>query len=228
MTGVEKARENAVRQALRYVGDGSIVGLGSGSTVLLIIRMLAESGFRVRVIPASYQSYLEAVRHRLETTSLHAYPRPDIYLDSFDQVDRLGNMVKGGGGAHLREKILCQASEYTVFIGDYSKKADHLNKPIPLEILPFALPNVLERVRLLGGVPRIRESTGKNGPLISDNGNILADADFGTIQDPQELESRLSQIAGLLASGLFVKSADKIIIGEENGQVTTQTFIRKT
>lgn len=227
MIGVEKARENAVQQALKYVEDGYVVGVGSGSTVLIVIRRLAESGLRVEVIPASYQSYLEAVRLGLEITSLDLHPRPDIYLDSFDQVDLFGNMMKGGGGAHLREKVLSQASEYAVFIGDYSKRANNLDRPVSLEILPFALPHVLEMVRQLGGMPSLRESKGKNGPLISDNGNILADADFGTIHDPPTLENRLNKIPGILANGLFTKTADKILVGEDNGLVSVQTFLRR-
>ncbi|MEM3031916.1 MAG: ribose-5-phosphate isomerase A, partial [Nitrososphaerota archaeon] len=156
MREVEEARLKAVKEVLRLVWEGAVVGLGSGSTVKLIVAELSKLGMRFKVVPASSQTLLEAARHGLELAFPEAYPSPDIYLDSFDQVDNDGNLIKGGGGAHLREKVLSNASKFTVFVGDHRKRSRVLDKPVPLEVLPFALPYVLDRLRQMGGKPEPR------------------------------------------------------------------------
>jgi len=223
----ETARLNAVREALREIHDGMVVGLGSGSTVTLMVEELARVGFRVKVIPASSQTLIEAVRHGLDVAYLEAYPCPDIYLDSFDQVDVAGNVIKGGGGAHLREKVLSYSSERVILVGDYGKRSEILSIPVPLEVNPFALPYVLARVSEMGGRPALRVSQGKNGPVVSDNGNYIVDVDFGEIRDPEKLETMLRKIPGLLENGLFIRAADVILIGEATGGVTAHTYNRR-
>jgi ribose 5-phosphate isomerase A len=223
----EAARINAVREALKEIHDGQVVGLGSGSTVTLIVGELARLGLRIKVIPASSQTLIDAVNHKLDVACPESYPSPDVYLDSFDQVDSGGNVIKGGGGAHLREKVLSNSSKRVILVGDYGKRSEVLSRPVPLEVSPFALSYVLAKVAELGGRPTVRMSQGKNGPVVSDNGNYIVDADFGEVRDPERLERMLRNIPGLLENGLFIRPADMIIIGEITGEVSKFTYSRR-
>ena len=219
MEEIKKARKAVVEEALKEVRNGSIIGIGSGTTIKLLLEELAVKNIKVKVIPSSYQSYLLALKHGIEVTSLDEKPRPELYLDSFDQVDEMGNMIKGGGAALLREKIVCYASERRVFIGDFKKTREKLNMPIPLEVLPFSLGYVLSELSKIGGKAIVREGGGKVGPVISDNGNIIVDVDFGEITNPRELEEKLDRIPGVLESGLFTSCADRILIGYADGKI---------
>jgi ribose 5-phosphate isomerase A len=128
-------------------------------------------------------------------------------------------MLKGRGGAFLREKVLAAASRKRVFVGESSKFRQVLDGPVPLEVLPFALGYVLRRVSDIGGKAAVRMSQEKNGPTVTDNGNYVVDVDFGQITDPSNLDRKLRSIPGILENGLFTKMADKVIIAHSNGKV---------
>ncbi|MCS7109947.1 MAG: ribose-5-phosphate isomerase RpiA [Candidatus Caldarchaeum sp.] len=219
-----KAKKIAAEQAVAHVVDGFVVGIGSGSTVSLIIEELAKTAPKVKVVAASWQSHYECVKSGLSVISFEQAPHPDIYLDSFDQATREGHMIKGGGGAMLREKVLASASRRKVFVGESGKLVEKLFRPVPVEITPFAYPYVTEKLTDLGAQVVLRTSTAKNGPIISDNCNFIADADFGPIPDPVSLEKKLRNIPGLVENGLFISLADEIIIVDEDGKIHKQTY----
>jgi len=173
----------------------------------------------VKVLTASSQTYLEAVSAGLTHTTLDQNPEPDIYLDSFDQVDPSCNMLKGRGGAFLREKVLAAASRKRVFVGESSKFRQVLDGPVPVEVLPFALGYVFRKISYMGGKPAVRMSQEKNGPTVTDNGNYVIDVDFGPVTDPLNLDRKLRSIPGILENGLFTKMADKVIIAHPDGKL---------
>lgn len=211
------AKLAAAKAAVEHVGDSFVVGVGSGTTVSQILKQLAALGRDFVVVPASWQSYYEAIEIGLKVSSIDVFPVLDIYLDSFDQVTEEGVMLKGGGGAFLREKVLATSARRRIFAGESSKLVHKLHRPVPVEVLPFAFNVVRRKLEALGAKVTLRISSVKNGPAISDNGNFLADADFGEITNPIDLHTELRKIPGLLENGLFIDYADKIIMGQENG-----------
>jgi len=218
-----RAREAAIREALKEVKDGMIIGYGSGTTVAQLTPMLKkvieENGFEIEFIPSSLQSKDLLISHGLKLTTLEEHPEPDLVLDSFDQADREGNVIKGGGGALLREKVLAQAAERVVLIGDYRKLKDRMDFPIPIEVLQYAYPHVKKVLESLNLKVEPRIGKGKMGPIITDNGNILADVHAGRIEDPESLDERLRRVAGILETGIFPKLANLIVIGYPDGAV---------
>lgn len=219
-----EAKKRAAKEAVEFVEDGFVVGVGSGTTVSLILSELAAAGKKIVIIPASWQSYYEAIELGLMVSSLDQHPSPDVYLDSFDQATRDGAMIKGGGGAMLREKVLASASRNRVFVGDHGKLVEKLRRPVPLEIIPFAYKFVENRLREKGVKLVMRTSQAKNGPTVSDNGNLIGDADFGEIDEPAKVEKFLKEIPGVVESGVFVGLVDTLIIVYDNGKVERLTF----
>jgi len=228
---VLKAREAAIREALKEVKDGMIIGYGSGTTVAQLTPMLKkvieENGFEVEFIPSSLQSRDLLVSHGLKLTTLEEHPEPDLVLDSFDQADHEGNVIKGGGGALLREKILAQAAKRVVLIGDYRKLKDRMDFPIPIEVLQYAYPHVKRVLESLNLKVEPRIGKGKIGPIITDNGNLLADVYAGRIEDPESLDERLRRVAGILETGIFPKFANLIVIGYPDGAVKRMEVSRR-
>ena len=226
MSWIEDAKRNAVLKALEPVKSGWVIGLGSGSTVAYAVRELArlqrDRKMEFSVVPTSYQMEYLASSHGLRITSLNEAARVDYAIDGADQV-RNGSLdlVKGGGVALLREKIVDSSARSFVVVVDQYKLVDYLGgkQPIPLEILPFAYRYVRSEVAKIGGKAKLRESTGKMGPVISDNGNFLVDVDFGRVQSPSKLERRLKAVAGVLETGLFVGMTDRAFVGQRNGKV---------
>ena len=226
-----KAREAAIREALKEVKDGIIIGYGSGTTVAqltpVLKKVIEESGFEIEFIPSSLQSKDLLVSHGLKLTTLEEHPEPDLVLDSFDQADHEGNVIKGGGGALLREKVLAQAARRVVLIGDYQKLKDRMDFPIPIEVLQYAYPHVKKVLESLNLKVEPRIGKGKMGPIITDNGNILADVHAGRIEDPESLDERLRRVAGILETGIFPKLANLIIVGYPDGAVKRIEVNRK-
>jgi ribose 5-phosphate isomerase A len=226
-----RAREAAIREALKEIRDGMIIGYGSGTTVAqmtAILRdMIREQGLNIIFIPSSLQSMDLIISHGLKLASLTEYSEPDLMLDSFDQVDVDGNAIKGGGGALLREKILMQASKRVVLVGDHLKLKEKMDFPVPIEIFQYAYPHVKRVLSAWGLRMEARVSGGKMGPVITDNGNILADVYAGVIDNPEALNERLGSVTGILGTGICPKAADMIIIGYPNGEVKRMSISRK-
>ena len=217
---VEEAKRKAALEAVKHVKDGFIVGLGSGSTAAYAIEALGKrirrENLNILGVPTSYQAFLLAVKHRIVVTTLEEHPTINLTIDGADQVDAELNLIKGMGGALAREKIVASASKQNIIIADESKKVKVLGEndhPVPIEVLPFAISLVKRRIEEIGGKPILREGKGKVGPVITDNGNVIIDATFGTIEKPAELEKRLKMIPGVVETGLFVGLADIAYLG---------------
>ena len=217
---IEEAKRKAALEAVKHVKDGFVIGLGSGSTAAYAIEALGERIKRERLsilgIPTSYQAFLLAVKHGIAVTTLEEHPKINVTIDGADQIDAKLNLIKGMGGALAREKIVASASKQNIIIADESKKVRVLGEsghPVPVEVLPFAVSIVKHKIEALGGKPVLREGKGKVGPVITDNGNTIIDASFGTISNAAELEKKLKIIPGVVETGLFVGLAHIAYIG---------------
>jgi ribose 5-phosphate isomerase A len=220
---VEKAKKNAALEAVKHVKDGFVLGLGSGSTVAYaaeeIGKRIKTEKFHVKVVPTSYQAFMLAVKNGIPVTTLEEHPILDLTIDGADQIDENLNLIKGMGGALTREKIVAAASKTLIIIADERKKAKILGEngqKVPIEVLPFATSFVIRKLSELGGKPRIRESVGKVGPVVTDNGNFMIDVDFGLIENPGKLDAELKRFPGVVETGLFVDMADIVYLGKSN------------
>jgi len=221
---VEKAKKNAALKAVKHVKDGFIVGLGSGSTAAYAVEEIGNTIKREEMhvlgVPTSYQALTLAIKHGIPITTLEEHPTLDLTIDGADQIDEELNLIKGMGGALAREKIVAFASKKLVIVADESKKVKVLgenNHPVPVEVLPFAAPVLMRKMREIGGKPILREGTKKVGPVITDNGNVIMDVDFGLIHNPEKLERELKMLSGVVETGLFVKMAKLVFVGKRSG-----------
>ena len=218
---VEKAKKNAALEAVKHVKDGFIVGLGSGSTAAYAIE---EIGNRMKLeklhvlgVPTSYQALLLAIKHGIPITTLEEHPTLDLTIDGADQIDEQLNLIKGMGGALAREKIVAFASKKLVIVADESKKVKVLgenNHPVPIETLPLAAPVLMRKIKEIGGKPTLREGIKKVGPVITDNGNVILDVNFGLVPKPAELERKLKKLTGVVEIGLFVQMVNLVYLGK--------------
>jgi len=204
-------------EAALRVEDGQVVGLGTGSTTHHFIKSLAErlkeEELEVWGIPTSYQSYFLAVELGIPITTLDEH-RPDLAVDGADEVDPYLNLIKGGGAAHTREKIVDYAAETFLVVVDQSKMVNQLGEfPVPVEVLPGALRTVKEHLESIGATPRLRMAHMKDGPVISDNNNFIVDVKFDQIPHPVLLEKELNNIPGILENGIFTDAVDEVLIG---------------
>lgn len=223
--GSADAKRRAGESAAELVDDGAVVGLGTGTTAAWAIRALGEAvdaGLDVRGIPTSYQSRRLALEEGITVTTLDAVDGIDLAIDGADQVAGR-DLLKGGGAAHAREKIIDGAADRFVVVVDPEKLSETLSRPIPLEVLPDARPAVESAVENLGGDPTLRAASEKDGPVVTDNGNLVLDCSFGQIDDPRGLARSLAEFPGVLEHGLFVGMADEIHIGSPD-DVTIERF----
>jgi len=226
----EEAKKRVALEAVKHVQDDFIVGLGSGSTAAYVIQQIGEKirleGLRILGVPTSHQAMMLAVHCGVPLTTLNEHPQLDLAIDGADQVDRELNLIKGGGGALTREKIVASAARQFVIVADETKLVERLgtNHTIPVEVLPFAVPTVMVKLRELKGKPVLREGGGKVGPLVTDNGNFVVDVDFGPVDDVKELHLQLKLIPGVIETGLFVGMADVIYLGKPDG---VEKLVRK-
>jgi ribose 5-phosphate isomerase A len=220
---IEKEKKNAALEAVKHVKDGFIVGLGSGSTAAYAIEEIGNKmkreELRVLGVPTSYQAFTLAVKHGIPVTTLEEHPTLDLTIDGADQIDEKLNLIKGMGGALAREKIVAFASKKLVIVADENKKVKVLgenNHPVPIEVLPLAAPVLMRKIKEIGGKPTLREGTKKVGPVITDNGNVIIDVDFGLIHNPEKLERELKMLSGVVETGLFVKMAKLVFVGKRS------------
>jgi ribose 5-phosphate isomerase A len=221
---IEEAKRNAALAAVKHIKDNFVIGLGSGSTAAYAIKEIGNrikrEKIRVSAVPTSYQAFMLAVKHGIPITTLEEHLILDLTIDGADQIDDELNLIKGMGGALTREKIVASTSKKFVIVADERKKVKILgenNHLVPIEILPLAIPIVMHRIKEMGGTPFLRESNKKVGPVITDNSNVIIDADFGLVHEPIELNRKLKFLTGVVETGLFVKMADLIYLGERSG-----------
>jgi ribose 5-phosphate isomerase A len=216
--GSAEAKRLAGESAAEAVENGMIVGLGTGSTAAQAIRALGErvdSGLDIEGIPTSFQSRERASEAGIPLTTLDE-ATPDIAIDGADQF-AADALVKGGGAAHAREKVVDSAADRFLVVADPTKEADALDHPVPVEVLPDAREPVTDGVEAIGGEPQLRAAERKDGPVVTDNGNLVLDCEFGEIASPDELAAELSALPGVVEHGLFVGLADEIHVGTADG-----------
>ncbi len=225
---IELGKKNAANKAVEEnVEAGMILGIGSGSTVVYAVKKIAEinkaKNMDLKCIPTSFQSRQLIVENGLTLVSLDQYPVIDLDIDGADEIDKSLNLIKGGGGCLVQEKIIASASKKLVIIADYTKKSEFLGENwksgVPIEIIPLAHVPIMKKLEKFGGTPVLRMAQAKAGPVVSDNGNFIIDADFGIIKNPLDLNLKLLQIPGVVDSGLFLGMAHTAYIGQKDGTV---------
>jgi ribose 5-phosphate isomerase A len=221
---ITQQKQKAALEAAKHVQDRFIVGLGSGSTAAFAIEALGEriktEGIHIMGIPSSYQAFELAVMHGIQVTTLEEHPVIDVTIDGADQLTPELTLIKGGGAALAREKIVASASKINIIIADAAKKAPYLgcnNQFVPVEVIPFALSPVKRKLAEMGGKVNVREAKGKLGPIITDNGNAVADVVFGEIKNPAELAVKIKMIPGVAETGIFTALTDIAYLGTTTG-----------
>lgn len=211
----DQQKEAAARASLRFVKDGQVIGIGTGSTAAHFIQLLGEqvkNGLRIRGIPTSEHSRVQAASLGIPITTLDESPVIDVTVDGADEVDPELRLIKGGGGALLREKIVASASRQVVIIVDESKRVPVLGKfPLPVEVIKFAQAVVARKVAALGAQVSLRQ-TADGKPFLTDENNHILDCSFGQIPDPGELARRLSDMPGIVEHGLFIGMASMVLV----------------
>ena len=211
----EALKRDVAEVALGYVCPDDIIGVGAGSTVEHFIRALARSGMKPRgAIPASERTRTLLEAHGMPVVCLAEEIMPlALYIDGADEADAQLRLIKGGGGAHTREKVLASAAQLFVCIVDESKMVDALGRgPVPVEVVPVALSLVERELRRLGGQPQLRED------YETDNGNWIVDVSGLDLRSPEEMERTLDTVPGVLECGIFAaRRADVLILGTRNG-----------
>ena len=216
----ENYKRKAAEAALEYVGSGDIVGVGSGSTVCHFIDALVKIKQRVEgAVAGSEASETRLRQHGIPVLGLNETGDLPLYIDGADEADRHLRLIKGGGGALTREKIIASASQRFVCIADRSKLVGSLGGfPLPIEVISMARSSVARSLAAFGAIPVLREA------FITDNGNPILDVRNLDMRDPVELETELNQIPGVVAVGLFARRpADTLLLGDERGVETITT-----
>ena len=212
--------------AIEYLVDGEIIGVGTGSTANFFIDELAHIKHRIKGAVASSEATAERLRgHGITVFDLNDVPSIAVYIDGADEITAGGAMIKGGGAALTREKIVASVARQFVCIADGSKLVEVLGQfPLPVEVLPMARASVMRRLAALGGQPRLRLKANSDAAFITDNGAVIIDVAGLVIADPLALELEINQIAGVIAVGLFARrGADVCLLGTADG-VRTLTF----
>lgn len=218
LTVRDQEKQAAARAAVQLVEPGNVVGLGSGSTAAFAVRFLGErvrEGLKIVGIPTSIQTQHLAEQLGIPLTTLDEHPVIDIDIDGADEIDPQLNLIKGGGGAFLREKIVASVSKRFVVIGDSAKQVPRLGKfPLPVEVIPFAQSLIKPQIEALGASVALRQYPYGN-PYVTDEGHHILDCTFGEIADPPALAQKFSNIPGVIAHGLFIGMAEMALIGKE-------------
>jgi len=207
-------KKAVARAALDYIRAGDVVGVGTGSTANHFIDALADIKSKLDGTVASSEATAERLKsHGIQVLELNAADNVDIYVDGADESTRHRHLIKGGGGALTREKIVAAVAKQFVCIVDDSKLVDRLGEfPLPVEVVPLARSYVARQIRGIGGNPSWREG------YVTDNGNVILDVGNFDITDPPALESELNQIAGVVSNGLFARRpADVLLVGTDAG-----------
>lgn len=207
----------AATAAVALVDDGMVVGLGSGSTSEIAIRLLGErvaAGLDIRGVPTSEASRQLALELNIPLTDLATCPEIDITIDGADRFDDQLNLIKGGGGALLREKVVASASKRVVIIADSSKRAIPLGGfPIPVEVVTFGARPMELKLADLEMRPNLRMSPAGDTPFVTDEGNYILDLDLPEVAEPESLAAVLDSMPGVMANGIFTKLATEVLMG---------------
>lgn len=214
-----EAKRRAGIEAAGLVRSGHVVGLGTGSTsaemIVALGRRISEEGLSIIGIPTSFSASILATQHGIPLKTLDDVPGIDIAIDGADEVDPQRNLIKGGGAAHTREKVIASNAVTFIVVVDESKMVRKLGEktPVPVEVIPMARTPVMRRLEKLKGNPILRMAERKDGPVVTDEGNMIIDVAFGGIDDPGRLEKQINAIPGVVDNGLFVGMADTVLVG---------------
>ncbi|MFW9896801.1 MAG: ribose 5-phosphate isomerase A, partial [Candidatus Thorarchaeota archaeon] len=185
---IEQGKKNAAILAVEEnIKPGMVLGIGSGSTVVYAVEKIAElnktKNLNLKCIPTSFQSYQLIVGNELTLVSLDQYPVLDLDIDGADEIDKNLNLIKGGGGCLVQEKIIASNSKKFIIVADFRKNSEYLGvnwkRGVPIEVIPISYTPIMKKLKTLGGTPKLRMAQAKAGPLITDNGNFIIDVDFG-------------------------------------------------
>jgi ribose 5-phosphate isomerase A len=215
----DQEKEAAARASLRFVKDGQVVGLGTGSTAAYFIQLLGEqvkNGLRIRGIPSSDRSREQAANLGIPLTTLDEFQQIDVTVDGADEVDPQLRLIKGGGGALLREKIVASVTKQLVIVADATKRVAVLGRfPLPVEVIKFAQAVVIKKIEAMGAEVGLRMGTdGK--PFLTDENNHILDCRFGQIPDADGLARQLSDMPGVVEHGLFIGMASIVLVANGN------------
>ncbi|RZC36632.1 Rib 5-P isom A domain containing protein [Asbolus verrucosus] len=233
MSALDSAKKSAAIKAVDlHVQNNTVVGVGSGSTVVYAVERLAErvksEKLNIQCIPTSFQARQLIIQHRLPITDLEVNPKLDVCIDGADEVDCNLTLIKGGGGCLLQEKIVASCSKELIIIADYTKNSqklgDQYKKGIPIEVVPMAYVPIKTQIEnLFGGTVELRMAKAKAGPVVTDNGNFILDwKNFQQDYDWEDVNKKLSLIPGVVETGLFIKIAKKAYFGLADGSVKEQ------
>jgi ribose 5-phosphate isomerase A len=210
----QRHKRQVAEAALKWVREDSILGVGTGSTVNCFIDALGASGIRVEAAVSSSEATTARLRELgIDVRELNDTGTLDVYIDGADEFDAHRRLIKGGGGALTREKIVAAASRRFVCIADESKKVGVLGRfPLPIEVIPMARSYVARQLVALGGQPELRQG------FATDNGNVILDVHNLNLVDPVAVEQRINNLAGVVASGLFaLRPADVVLVATDSG-----------
>jgi ribose 5-phosphate isomerase A len=217
----DRMKQEVAKAAAQKVQSGMVVGLGTGSTTAYAIEYIGQrlaNGeiSNIKGIPTSFQATVLSKQYGIPLTTLDEVDRIDLAIDGADEVDPQKNLIKGGGAAHTREKIIDALAEQFIVVVDSTKLVDKLGSTflLPVEVLPLAISPVMRKLTALGGKPQLRMGVKKAGPVVTDQGNLVIDVKFDEIPNPAELEMTINNIPGVLENGLFVGVTDLVLVGE--------------
>ncbi|AHF79451.1 ribose-5-phosphate isomerase RpiA [Thermococcus paralvinellae] len=220
----EEMKKLVAKEALKYIEDDMIVGLGTGSTTAYFIKMLGkmimnEELFDVYGLPTSYQARILALESGVPVVSLDEVDAIDIAVDGADEVDPHLNLIKGRGAALTMEKIIEYRAGTFLVLVDESKLVEYLGQkmPVPIEVIPAAWRVIKEELEVFNATADLRMGVKKDGPVVTDNGNFILDAKFERIEDPLDLEIELNNIPGVVENGIFADIADIVLVGTKEG-----------
>jgi ribose 5-phosphate isomerase A len=218
----DEAKRLVAKRAVEYLKDGMVVGLGTGTTATIFIRELAERKLKIRCVASSDASHELATSLGMSVATLTELPELDVYIDGADEIARVPGMgfalIKGGGGALLREKIVASAAKSFIVVADSTKMVEHLGRfPLPVEGIKMALPLVEPRLAALGLNPKLRPAKSGAGPYLTDEGNYILDCACGRIENPERTAAAIRGIVGVVEHGLFLGMATLALVAGENG-----------
>jgi len=221
---MEELKKLVAKEALRYIDDDMIIGLGTGSTTAYFIQMLGKKLMTEELedvygIPTSHQSRLLALESGIPVVTLDEVDAIDIAVDGADEVDPHLNLIKGRGAALTMEKIIEYRAGTFIVLVDESKLVEYLGQkmPVPIEVIPAAWRPIKEELEVFNATAELRMGVKKDGPVITDNGNFILDAKFIKIEDPLDMEIELNNIPGVVENGIFADIADIVLVGTKEG-----------
>jgi ribose 5-phosphate isomerase A len=225
MKDLKNEKTLAAKEAVKYLSNGQVVGLGSGSSAYIAIAEIGElvkNGLTIKGVPTSEKTRELAESLNIPLLKIEDVDAIDITIDGADEFTEDLQLIKGGGSFLLKEKVVASLSKQEIIITDSTKKVELLGKfTVPVEVIPYAKNYVLAEIKKLNGAGKIRLVDGK--PLVTEQGNLLIDGDFGLIQNPAALAGQLTEIVGVVEHGLFINIATMVIMGVGD---STETFTR--